>query len=93
VQEGTERTTTSWSTGFDEAGPDLFRARYSLLGERPDEGMVEFGWTDGRTLVDRDTEIAIELLCEHALGALARIEAARARESGEKNGKVIALKR
>ena len=94
VQDGPEKTTTSWSTGFDEAGPDLFRARYSLLGERPDEGMIEFGWTDGRTLVDRDTEIAIELLCEHVLGAAERIDGALRRPEVEReDGKVVPFRR
>jgi UDP-GlcNAc:undecaprenyl-phosphate GlcNAc-1-phosphate transferase len=60
--------------GFDEAGPELLRARYSLLPERPGDTHVELGWTDGRAEVDRDTEIAIELLCDHLSGALERIE-------------------
>ena len=41
-----------------------------LLGERPDGGAIELGWSDGRTRVERDTEIGVELLCEHVLQAL-----------------------
>jgi UDP-GlcNAc:undecaprenyl-phosphate GlcNAc-1-phosphate transferase len=62
------------SEGFDDAGPELLRARYSLFPERPGDTHVELGWTDGRTAVDRDTEIAIELLCDHLSGALERLE-------------------
>ena len=77
-RQGVERSAMQRSLGFDEVGPELFRARYSLLGERPDEGSIDIGWTDGRAVVDRDTEIAIELLCEHVLAALNRIEGANA---------------
>jgi UDP-GlcNAc:undecaprenyl-phosphate GlcNAc-1-phosphate transferase len=59
--------------GFDDAGPDLFRARYGLLPERPGDAFVELGFGDGRASVDRDTEIAIEILCEHMAAALERI--------------------
>ena len=62
-----------WSEGFDAAGPDLFRARYGLLPERPGDAHLELGWADGRVHVDRDTEIAVEVLCEHAAAALERI--------------------
>jgi len=68
------RRVTELSFGFDDAGPELFRARYSLLGERPGDGLLELGWTNGRTQVDRDTEIAIEQLCEYVSGALDRID-------------------
>jgi UDP-GlcNAc:undecaprenyl-phosphate/decaprenyl-phosphate GlcNAc-1-phosphate transferase len=87
-RERGERSAAQRSLGFDEAGPDLFRARYSLLGERPDDGSIELGWTDGRTAIDRDTEIAIELLCEHVLAALQRIEGARDAEAA----KVVSLR-
>jgi UDP-GlcNAc:undecaprenyl-phosphate GlcNAc-1-phosphate transferase len=60
--------------GFDQAGPDLFRARYGLLPERVGDTHLEFGWADGRSKVDRDTEIAIEVLCEHVSAALERMK-------------------
>jgi UDP-GlcNAc:undecaprenyl-phosphate GlcNAc-1-phosphate transferase len=72
--------------GFDEAGPELFRARYGLLPERPGDTHIELGWTDGRNTVDRDTEIAIELLCEHLSVAIDRIE----REREESNLAAVA---
>ncbi len=90
-REGGERSAVERSLGFDEAGPELFRARYSLLGERPDEGSIDLGWTDGRAVIDRDTEIAVELLCEHVLAALQRIEAASAAAESEA-AKVVNLR-
>ena len=72
TRNGTVKT-SEFVTGFDEAPPDILRARFSLLGERPDEGRIELGFADGRRTVDRDTEIAIELLCEHVHGAVERI--------------------
>ena len=50
-------------------------------GERPDDGRIELGFTDGRRTVDRDTEIAIELLCEHIHAAVERIAAAQEAET------------
>jgi UDP-GlcNAc:undecaprenyl-phosphate GlcNAc-1-phosphate transferase len=74
---------SEFSEGFDEAPSSVLRARFSLLGERPDEGCIELGFDDGRRAVDRDTEIAIELLCEHVHAAIERIAA---RHEAEANG-------
>jgi UDP-GlcNAc:undecaprenyl-phosphate GlcNAc-1-phosphate transferase len=60
--------------GFDDAGLELFRARYGLFPERPGDTHLELGFDDGRTTIDRDTEIAIELLCDHVALALERVE-------------------
>jgi UDP-GlcNAc:undecaprenyl-phosphate/decaprenyl-phosphate GlcNAc-1-phosphate transferase len=60
--------------GFDDAELELFRARYGLFPERRGDTHLEFGFDDGRTTIDRDTEIAIELLCEHVATALERVE-------------------
>ena len=74
ARNGTVRT-SEFSWGFDEAPESVLRARFSLLGERPDDGRLELGFTDGRRTVDRDTEIAVELLCEHVQAAVGRIAA------------------
>jgi UDP-GlcNAc:undecaprenyl-phosphate GlcNAc-1-phosphate transferase len=76
-------TTAVRSEGFDDAGADLLRARYGLLPERPGDAYIEFGWADGRSYVDRDAEIAIEILCEHAATALERIGRERNIETGQ----------
>ncbi len=88
-----ERATLQFCQGFDEAPAGLFRARYSLLGERPDDGAIELGWSDGRARVDRDTEIAVELLCEHALNAVQRVACLRAQDRNESLGQVMPLGR
>jgi len=62
-----------WSSGFDEAGPETLRARYGLVVERPGDDHLDLGWSDGREAVDRNTEIAVELLCDHVVVALDRI--------------------
>jgi UDP-GlcNAc:undecaprenyl-phosphate GlcNAc-1-phosphate transferase len=62
-----------FSEGFDPADSLPFRARYGLLPERPGDMHIELGWSDGRTVVDRDMEIAIELLCDHVSAALERV--------------------
>jgi UDP-GlcNAc:undecaprenyl-phosphate/decaprenyl-phosphate GlcNAc-1-phosphate transferase len=58
--------------GVDEA-ERLFRSQHSLRGERPDGGVIELGWADGRSSITRDTELAVEQLCGHVLRALNRI--------------------
>jgi UDP-GlcNAc:undecaprenyl-phosphate/decaprenyl-phosphate GlcNAc-1-phosphate transferase len=61
-----------YTEGF---GPkdELLVARYGLVPERPGEAHVQLGWSDGRPVVDRDTEIAIELLLAQAAGPITRL--------------------
>jgi UDP-GlcNAc:undecaprenyl-phosphate/decaprenyl-phosphate GlcNAc-1-phosphate transferase len=61
-------------TGFDALPPTAHRARFGLFPERPGNTHIELGWSDGRAHVNRDTEIAIELVCEHVSAALERLE-------------------
>ncbi len=60
----------------------LFRTMHGILGEHPGAGSIEVAWNDGRTSLDRDSEIAIELLCGHVGAALRRIERAAPRRAG-----------
>jgi UDP-GlcNAc:undecaprenyl-phosphate GlcNAc-1-phosphate transferase len=60
--------------GVDEAEPRLFRSQHSLRGGRPDSGVIELGWADGRKSITRDAEIVVEQLCGHVFHALSRIE-------------------
>ena len=91
ARNGTVQT-SEYSWGFDEAPDSVLRARFSLLGERPDDGGLELGFTDGRRTVDRDTEISIELLCEHVYAALQRV-AARHEEEASGARKLLQFKR
>jgi UDP-GlcNAc:undecaprenyl-phosphate GlcNAc-1-phosphate transferase len=52
-------------------GPDEpFQARFSLPGS---PCALELRWRDGRREIDRDTEIAVDIFCEHLADALARV--------------------
>jgi UDP-GlcNAc:undecaprenyl-phosphate/decaprenyl-phosphate GlcNAc-1-phosphate transferase len=68
-----------FAEGIDDPGR-LFRSQHSLRGERPDSGVIELGWADGRSSVGRDTEIAVEQLCGHVIQALSRIQKDRSAE-------------
>ena len=48
----------------------LFRFRFSIPGNRAIERVLELGWSDGRSEIDRDTEIAAEVFCERLGEAL-----------------------
>jgi hypothetical protein len=50
----------------------LFESRFILPG-----GVIslELGWRDGRREIDRDTEIAVDIFCEHLSDALVRVAA------------------
>ncbi len=67
-----------WAIGTQDRTPALFRVRYGLVPERPGESHIELGWTDGRTSMDRDTEVAIEELCSNLAPAVGRLVATRA---------------
>jgi UDP-GlcNAc:undecaprenyl-phosphate/decaprenyl-phosphate GlcNAc-1-phosphate transferase len=53
-----------------EATPQIFRSQFVVPGSRTIERLLVLGWTDGRLEIDRDTEIAIEIFCEHLGDAL-----------------------
>jgi len=62
-----------WSWGMDELPEEALRARYALVREEPAADHLVLAWCDGRETVHRDTEIAIEFLCDHVSAALERI--------------------
>jgi UDP-GlcNAc:undecaprenyl-phosphate/decaprenyl-phosphate GlcNAc-1-phosphate transferase len=75
---GRGTTPISFAMGFDEAAEagetaKLFRARFVLVGVKPDDGAVEMAWDDGRKELDPDTEIAIELFCDYLAQACDRV--------------------
>ena len=61
------------TAGFGKTGKKLFTAHFTV-GHFPSRGeSIELGWSDGRARVDRDTEIAVELLCDQVSVALDRL--------------------
>jgi UDP-GlcNAc:undecaprenyl-phosphate GlcNAc-1-phosphate transferase len=65
---GPEGTPTSFRRGFDDdyAGADgVFRAHFMVPGATAADTGLELAWSDGRREIDRDTEIAIDMLCEY----------------------------
>jgi UDP-GlcNAc:undecaprenyl-phosphate GlcNAc-1-phosphate transferase len=58
------------SAAGDDAAAALFRFRFNVPGAKADARSLELGWADGRQEVDRDTEIAVEIFCEHLGEAL-----------------------
>jgi hypothetical protein len=65
----------------------MFRARFGLIGLKHDEGLLELTWNDSRTELDRDTEISLELFCDHVAGAYERMRS----RLGKDSGRVISL--
>ena len=63
-----------WELGIEGLPAHGLRARFGLITERPGDDHLDLAWTDGRTVIYRDTEIAIELLCEHLATAVERLE-------------------
>ena len=80
-----------FTEGFLGASRGLLRKQFGLEVERPGTRRIELGWADGRMGIDRDTEIAVELLCEHIACAVDRIE--RGRERPQQGDKVVRLPR
>ncbi len=58
------------------AGEDpKLTVKFRLVGSKHGDGLLELTWRDGRAELDRDLEIAIELLCEAVTVAHERIQA------------------
>ena len=66
-REHGERVTTLWQLG---EGPCSLETAFAV-GD--DAGRLELGFADGRTQLERDQEIASELLCDHLAEALERL--------------------
>lgn len=75
---------------FDHTSPEAelsveaFRAELVVPGgNRSAERVLRLGWTDGRTGLDRDTEIAAEIFCEHLGEALDSVRGTAPARVGE----------
>jgi UDP-GlcNAc:undecaprenyl-phosphate GlcNAc-1-phosphate transferase len=69
---GQTSSTATYSQGLGEheTTADPFRFEFLVPGSRAADRILVLGWTDGRTVIDRDTEIAAEIFCEHLGEAL-----------------------
>jgi UDP-GlcNAc:undecaprenyl-phosphate GlcNAc-1-phosphate transferase len=54
-----------WGLEDENTEPGLFRAEFPIPGGKSGERILALAWTDGRTELDRDTEIAVDILCEY----------------------------
>jgi UDP-GlcNAc:undecaprenyl-phosphate GlcNAc-1-phosphate transferase len=70
-----ERITTLYQVDCPPSGRARFEAGFGI-GD--DQGRVELVWDDGRAEMDRDHEIALEVLCDHLAAALERLAPAAA---------------
>jgi UDP-GlcNAc:undecaprenyl-phosphate GlcNAc-1-phosphate transferase len=71
VSAGAPAGATYSHGGFDGDGANgPFRFQIVVPGNRAVERVLVLGWADGRTAIDRDTEIAAEIFCEHLGEAL-----------------------
>jgi UDP-GlcNAc:undecaprenyl-phosphate GlcNAc-1-phosphate transferase len=61
----------------EEGDPEVFRGQYMVPGGRATERLLEVTWRDGRRGVDRDTEIAVDILCEYIANALDTLQESR----------------
>jgi UDP-GlcNAc:undecaprenyl-phosphate GlcNAc-1-phosphate transferase len=64
------KTPVSFSQDPPEQTGPLFRYSFVVPGGKTKERILALGWNDGRTEIDRDTEIAAEIFCEHLGEAL-----------------------
>ncbi|HYG70292.1 MAG TPA: MraY family glycosyltransferase, partial [Anaeromyxobacteraceae bacterium] len=65
--------------GPSEDPVSAFRTTHGIFGERSGSGSIEVVWREGCTSLDRDSEIAIELLCDHLAAALRHLDRAAPR--------------
>jgi UDP-GlcNAc:undecaprenyl-phosphate/decaprenyl-phosphate GlcNAc-1-phosphate transferase len=49
---------------------DTFWSQFSVPSSKGLNSLLEVGWTDGRSEIDRDTEIAVDIFCEYLGEAL-----------------------
>jgi UDP-GlcNAc:undecaprenyl-phosphate GlcNAc-1-phosphate transferase len=72
-----ERVTTLWQLDGTAGEHPPFTAAF-LVDD--DAGKLELRWEDGRTQIDRDDEIATEILCDHLATSLARLSGSPAQQ-------------
>jgi UDP-GlcNAc:undecaprenyl-phosphate GlcNAc-1-phosphate transferase len=61
--------------GLEASSGEPFQVQFVLPGS---ESVLELGWLDGRSEIDRDTEIAVDIFCEHLADAFDLLKAGTA---------------
>ena len=93
LHQSGERVTTLFQIDSVQTGRALFVAGFGIGDE---QGRLELSWDDGRAEIDRDHEIAIEVLCDHLAEALTRLAPGASAESAatasSEPGNVVALR-
>jgi UDP-GlcNAc:undecaprenyl-phosphate/decaprenyl-phosphate GlcNAc-1-phosphate transferase len=57
-------TPTTFSHGIGEETVGTFRYQFIVPGSKGPDRILELGWNDGRSQIDRDTEVAVGVFCE-----------------------------
>jgi UDP-GlcNAc:undecaprenyl-phosphate/decaprenyl-phosphate GlcNAc-1-phosphate transferase len=68
--EAPSTSTYNHGPSAEEPGDSPFRFEFVVPGSKAAERILVLGWNDGRTAIDRDTEIAGEIFCDHLGEAL-----------------------
>jgi len=61
----------------DELDPEVFRGQFLVPGGKASDRYLDVIWRDGRREIDRDTEIAVDILCEYIANALDALQESR----------------
>jgi UDP-GlcNAc:undecaprenyl-phosphate GlcNAc-1-phosphate transferase len=66
----------AWEDGLAEVEAGVLRTRFPLRPDGPGADELELAWNGGREHLDRDTEIALEQVCELVAASVDRLRAA-----------------
>jgi UDP-GlcNAc:undecaprenyl-phosphate GlcNAc-1-phosphate transferase len=75
---GTPAVFSHSTPGSESSVERLFRFRFTIPGSKAEERILNLGWADGRAEIDRDTEIAAEIFCDHLGEALDLVKSSTA---------------
>ena len=74
-RRGRRHARSTFTHGYGRAVRALVPVPFLIPGSKDDGPVLVLGWDDGRTEIDRDTEIAAEIFCEHLGEALDSLRA------------------
>jgi UDP-GlcNAc:undecaprenyl-phosphate GlcNAc-1-phosphate transferase len=85
-----ERFTALYEQAAPTSSHPAFEAAFAIGDEA---GRIQLGWDDGRAEIDRDHEIAVEILCDHLSSTLARLQQEPREPVAPAGGRLIAMSR